>query len=642
MPEVRRTTCNRDCPDACSILATVEDGRVTRLGGDPHHPVTQGSLCYRTSRFLETQYSPERLTQPLLRRNGVLTPVSFDEAIDYVAAGLQRIRQESGPAAIFHYRSGGSLGVLKMLSDYYFELFGPVTSKRGDICSGAGDAAQLLDFGEEDSHDLFDLVNAKQIILWGKNVVVSSPHTLPVLKRAQQNGAELTLLDPVHHKTANHVDHFHTLRPGGDFALAMAVAQVLFERGWTDPRAPEYCDHLEAFRALSTSRRLADWCAEADVPTGLAVDLAERLGPKQPCAILVGWGMGRRIHGAATVRALDALAAISGNLGVPGGGVSFYYKRRGAYDTRFIQCEAAAPRTVCEPLFGEELLSMKYPEIRAVWITAGNPVAMLPDSGKVAAALASRELVVVVDAFLTDTAALATVVFPTTTLLEADDLLGAYGHHYLGAATPVVPPPPGVRSDLEIIQALAARTGHAEALAGTARAWKERIVAPRLGPHGVDLAALEAGYVRNPLPAQVLFADRKFKTKSGKVNLLTQAPEAPPPAPSDRPLFLMSLSTEKSQSAQWAKPPVGLPLATIHPEAAPGIGDGAEARLVSSIGALKVQVRHDERQRRDVVLLPKGGHFRSGRSANALIQARTTDLGEGGALYDERVRLEPW
>jgi anaerobic selenocysteine-containing dehydrogenase len=386
MLEVRRTTCNRDCPDACSILATVEDGRVTRLGGDPQHPVTQGSLCYRTSRFLETQYSPERLTQPLLRRHGVLVPVSFEEAIDFVAKELLRIRQESGPAAIFHYRSGGSLGVLKMLSDYYFELFGPVTSKRGDICSGAGDAAQLLDFGEEDSHDLFDLLNAKQIILWGKNVVVSSPHTLPVLKQAQQKGAEVTLLDPVHHKTAHHVDHFHSLRPGGDFALAMAVAQVLFERGWTDPRAFEYCDHLDEFRALSASRPLSSWCAEADVEEGLAIDLAERLGPKGPCAILVGWGMGRRIFGAATVRALDALAAISGNLGVPGGGVSFYYKRRGAYDTRFIKGEAAAPRTVCEPLFGEELLTMKDPEIRAVWITAGNPVAMLPDSAKVAAA----------------------------------------------------------------------------------------------------------------------------------------------------------------------------------------------------------------------------------------------------------------
>src|SRR5947209_8481393 len=118
MGEVRKTVCNRDCPDACAIVAHVEDGRVVRLAGDPSHPVTD---------------------------------------------------------------------------------------KRGDICSGAGDAAQLLDFGEEDSHDIFDLLNSKNILLWGKNVVVSSPHTVPVLK---ESPARKMLIDPVWHKTAHLCDAF--------------------------------------------------------------------------------------------------------------------------------------------------------------------------------------------------------------------------------------------------------------------------------------------------------------------------------------------------------------------------------------------------------------------------------------------------
>src|SRR5947209_7600571 len=163
MIEVRKTICNRDCPDACSIVAHVEDGRVTKMGGDPDHPVTQGFLCFRTNRFLERQYSPERLTRPLLRSSrGQLEPVSWDSALDFAAEGLLRIRKESGPAAIFHYRSGGQLGALMHLTDYFFEKLGPVTIKRGDICSGAGDAAQMADFGEEDSHDLFDLLNSRQ------------------------------------------------------------------------------------------------------------------------------------------------------------------------------------------------------------------------------------------------------------------------------------------------------------------------------------------------------------------------------------------------------------------------------------------------------------------------------------------------
>src|SRR4029079_13322075 len=129
-----------------------------------------------------------------------------------------------------------------------------------------------------------------------------------------------------------------------------------------------------------------------------AYDLARRLGPEKPTAILVAWGMGRRVNGAGIVRALDALCAISGNIGIPGGGVSFYFKRRGAFDTSFIRGKQAAPRTVCEPLFGPEVLRMNDPPVRAVWITAGNPVAMLPESLTTVRALESREFVVVVDA----------------------------------------------------------------------------------------------------------------------------------------------------------------------------------------------------------------------------------------------------
>ena len=140
-----RTTCNRDCPDACGILATVEDGRIVKIQGDPEHPVTRGFLCYRTSRFLERQYDPDRITTPLIRSRGALRPAAWPDALDLIAEKMLRIKSESGPAAILHYRSGGTLGILKHLNDRLFELFGPCAVKTGDICSGAGDAAQLTD-----------------------------------------------------------------------------------------------------------------------------------------------------------------------------------------------------------------------------------------------------------------------------------------------------------------------------------------------------------------------------------------------------------------------------------------------------------------------------------------------------------------
>jgi anaerobic selenocysteine-containing dehydrogenase len=637
---IRKTTCNRDCPDACSILATVEDGKVVRLAGDPDHPVTRGFLCWRTNHFLPVQYSPGRLTTPMLRgADGVHRPISWPEALDLAAERLKAIRRESGPAAIFHYRSGGSLGMLKMLSDWFFELFGPVTIKRGDICSGAGEAAQEADFGACDSHDLQDLLNARNILLWGKNVFVSSPHSIPVLNDAKARGARLALIDPVHHRTAELCERYWQPRPGGDFALAMATARLLFERGHVAPDAGARCDNLAAFRALAFARDVAAWCADADVPVTAAEDLAARLAAG-PTAILVGWGMGRRVNGAGIVRALDALAALSGNLGVRGGGVSYYFRRRGAFDTSFIRGAAAAPRTLVEPLFGREVLEAKDPPVRAVWITAGNPVTMLPDSETTAQALRTRDFVVVVDSFMTDTARLAHLVLPTTTLLEADDLLGSYGHHHLGVARPVVPPPDGVRSDLEIIQDLAARVGLADQLAGTAREWKARLISAKSAARGVTLDALEAGPVRNPLAGEVLFADGRVPTPTGRVNLMTQAPPELP-RPSEFPLALLSLSTDRAQSSQWSARLAGPAVCTVHPDvaAAAGLRDGAVGRLQSAVGEMSVRVRCDPAQRRDVALVPKGGHLADGRCANALLRARLTDLGEGGALYDEGVRL---
>lgn len=639
--QLRKTTCNRDCADACSIVATVQDGTITHLGGDKDHPVTQGFLCYRTSHFLARQYAPERLTTPWLRRskNEPLTAVSFDEAMDYAAEKLLAIRRQSGPAAIFHYRSGGSLGHLKYVTDYFWERFGPVTIKRGDICTGAGDAAQLEDFGLLDANDLEDLENARTILIWGRNVVTCSPHTIPVLKRAKAKGTKLILIDPIHHQTARLCDEHVQVRPGGDLALALAVGRRLFECGATHPAAADYCEGLDGFRALCMASSMATWLERADVSLAQVEGIVRGLTEDAPCTFLVGWGMARRKLGSTTLRAIDAVAAVSGNIGVSGAGVSYYYNRKSAVDTSFLG--ATPPRTICEPRFGHDILAQQEPPIRAVWITAGNPVCMLPDAHVNARALQQTEFVVVVDAFFTDTAACADLILPCCTLLEDDDVLGAYGHHYLGVSTPVVAPPGEVKSDLQIIQALAARTGLAEPMAGSAAEWKHRLMAPKLAPHGVDLASVAAKPTRSPLSPRIAHAGRRFQTPSGRARLLGSIPpgQEPSPARESFPLTLLSCATPDSQSSQWVKPADGPLPCTVHPDAAAGFTDGEVAWLESALSAIPVCVRIDAAQRRDVAIVPKGGHLRGQRSANQLIGARLTDQGEGAALYDEGVRL---
>lgn len=630
------------------MLATVEGGRVVRLEGDPDHPVTRGFLCYRTNRFLERQYDPDRLTTPLLResKGGALRPATWEEALDRIAGTMLRIRGESGPAAILNYRSGGSLGLMKHVTDAFFERFGPVTIKSGDICSGAGDQAQLDDFGEEDSHDLADLLESRTIVMWGKNPYVSNVHLLPVLKEAQAAGARVVSIDPVHHRGAELADLALQPRPGGDVALGLGLLRLLWERGAVDPRAGEYCDGLDALKADAFARTAAERAAEAGIDVAGLERLAE-LYAGGPSSILVGWGMQRRAHGSATVRLLDAIGAVTGNLGVPGGGVSFYFKRRGAFDLSFSRGLDVAPRAIPEPLLGPGILAARDPEIRMVWVTCGNPVAMLPESETVARALRTRELTVVVDAFLTDTAAEADVVLPTTTMLEDDDLVGAYGHHWLGNVRPVVPPPAGVRTDYEILRALAPRVGLNGEFAADARDWKRRLLS-RVADRGASLEELERGAVRNPEAPRVLFADRKFPTATGRVQLVggldaSGAARATPTAPG-YPLLLTAVATRKAQASQMrAAEQEGPADCTVHPDAAraAGVAAGDLARLESELGGLDVRVRVDPRQRPDVALMDKGGWYRRGRCANALVRAKATDAGGGACYYDTPVRLRP-
>jgi len=638
--EQKRTACNRDCPDACGIVATMEEGRVVRLQGDPRHPVTKGFLCHRTSRFLERQYDPERLTTPLIRQGSDFEPISWDEALGLIADKMVRIKDESGGAAILHYRCGGSLGIMKHVTDYFFERFGPVTIKSGDICCGAGEAAQFKDFGDQDSSDLFDVLNSKTIVLWGKNPYVSQVHLLPILKEAKRNGTRLVLVDPVYHRTAGLCDLYLQPRPGGDIALALAIAQVFFERGWHDPLAASYCDHFEDYRSLAFSRSLPQWAGLAGVDVE-EIELFAEAYADHPSAILAGWGMQRRKKGAATIRAIDALGAISGNLGISGGGVSFYFKRRGAFDTSFAGGEAVAPRTILEPLLGPGIIEAANPPIRMVWVTAANPVAMLPESQTVKRALKSRELTVVVDSFLTDTARCAHIVLPTTTMLEEDDLLGSFGHHWLAEVRPVVSPPSGVKSDYEISQELARRVGLDSEFSNDIETWKRRLLG-KVADRGASLDDLRRDPVRNPLAKQIIFENRRFPTPTGRVNLIRQVDPQPPQTSSDRPLLLMALSTQKSQSSQWVHGAIDGPAtATVHPDSAPGFDDGDLARVQSEIGQLEVKLQVDSHQRRDVLLMPKGGHLGDGRCANALVTAAQTDAGGGAVYYDTPVRLEP-
>ncbi|MFH0945193.1 MAG: molybdopterin-dependent oxidoreductase [Planctomycetota bacterium] len=638
-----RTTCTRDCPDACGLIATVEDGQVVRLEGDPDHPITQGFLCYRTgSRYLKRHAAAERLTRPLLRTGRGFQPIPWDEALDRTARTLEKIRRESGPAALLHVQGGGSLGLLKRLNALLFRALG-ATETRGSLCDGAGYRACELDFGVPQSNAWSETLKARGILVWGRDVASSSPHSVPFLKQARREGAEVILVDPRPHPGRRLADRFLQPRQGGDAALALGTARVVLDEGLEDPDVSAYAENLPAFIDLVRSRSPASWAEEADLPVESMLDLARFLKERAPVTGLIGWGLQRRQNGATQLRAVHALFALTGNLGRSGAGPSYINPRSAPFDlSRVKQLEGNVLRTLLLPLLGEEIANARDPEIRAVVIDNANPVVSNPDSESTRKALESREFVVVIDAFMTDTARAADLVLPCTLMLEEDDLVGSYGHHYVSASRAVVKRLEGTRTDLEIYQQLSERLGLGGLLAGSAKEWIDRL-STSLKSGGLtpdrlrDSAETPAGQPR------IAYAGRRFPTASGKMRFLEEHRSGSGPDP-DYPLQLMAGSTHRWQTSQLteAEEAAEGPLtATLHPESGGGIEDGGLARLTSRIGSLTVRLRHDPDYRRDTVFVPRARSHALGHCVNSLIRARLTDIGEGCAFLDEHVRVEP-
>lgn len=650
MMERIRTTCTLDCPDTCSIIAEVEDGRPVRLRGDREHPVTAGFLCAKVaSGYLDRYNSPDRLLRPLRRvgprGDGRWEAMGWEAALDLVAAQIRRTVERYGSLAVLDYARAGSHSVLKLLNRRFFNLLGGATTTCGSLCIGAVQAAQTADFGARQPHDWQDLEHSRAVLIWGRDPAKSHIHLLPFLKRARGKGAVLVLIEPFQTQTATHVDHHVRLRPGGDGYLAIGIAKCLFARGLVDRDAlAARATNVEAYRALLDSYSLEEASRLSGVPAAEIDRVAETYGARRPAAILLGYGVNNYRRGAQAYRLIDALAAITGNVGRPGGGVSH---GRGLYDVKqFLEPDieghrfARASRALPQPTIGQAILEARDPPIKCIVVTGSNPVAQSPNAPRVTQAFASADFVVVVDQFMTDTARIADVVLPTTTFLEEEDIIGSGGHRYLGIVQPVAPRRGEARTDLEIFQGLAQRLGFARDLAGTPAQWIDRLLAPLAG-RGITREALRAGAREVPLPP-VPFADGRFATPSGRIELLAAFPPQEEPAADG--LRLLTTHTKRWLNSQaMPEDQDGMPRVAVHPEelAALGQRDGAEVLVRSSVGALRARVRADARVPRGCAVIPQGGWIARGHGTNLLTEDVMTDGAIMAAYYETRVRLDP-
>jgi anaerobic selenocysteine-containing dehydrogenase len=657
-----RTTCPRDCYDACGALVRVKDGRVVHVRGDPDHPVSRGKLCRKcTLAYNGVFLDPAaRLTEPLVRRGpkgaGQFDAVSWEEALELVAARLGAIAAEDGARIIYsHYT--GSFALLS----YFFPMrlmrrLRATEVAPDTICNDAGHTALSYVYGT--SLDGFDPRTAAQsrcILVWGANPSASAPHQhedwLPSAPGA------VVVVDPVRTPTAEQADLHLQPFPGSDAALAFGLLHVLQRDGLVDH------DFL-ARHAIGAAELLARaepcdpaWtAAQTGVPAD-AVERAAHLYGAGPSLLWIGQGLQRQPSGGNVVRSVATLPAVTGNLGRVGAGFLYLngFGNRGI-DEDYLSGTAAYPE-VPEPISHMHLATkLEDPErARAFVCWNVNPMASCPEQGRLRRALEREDLfTVVTDLFATDTADLADVVLPAASWLECDDIVVPYFHRALAAQVKATEPLGRALPNSEIFRRLAAALEFPEPALLEA---DDEIIARVLEGTGTGLdfeQLASSGTVWTPAdtPA-VQFADGDYPTPSGRIELVSEAAAAdgherlPRPAADERPaagrLRLLSpaspwaLNTSFSNDERVARRSGALTLSLTAADAAElALTEGALARVTSAAGSLVVPVAITDALPVGVGLIPKGGwpKLRADRSnVNALTVARPSDMGASTTVH---------
>src|SRR5690349_17710232 len=327
MPDVRHSVCALDCPDCCSLLINVENGRGSKLRGDPAHPVTRGFLCGKVAQYLEREYSPGRLLYPQRRvgakGEGRFERISWDTALDTIASRLKGIAGEFGPESILPYSYAGTMGLLNFggMDRRFFHRLGASRLDR-TICSTAGMAGMTQAIGIRYGTEPEQFRHAKLILAWGANILGTNVHLWPFIVEARRNGAKLYTIDPRRNRTGAAADKHFFINPGSDTALALAMMHViigenLYDAGYVERHTSGFDGLRDQVRAW-TPQRAAELTG---IDSAEIVQLAREYATTRPAVIRLNYGVQRSERGAAAIRTVALLPALVGSWKDVGGGL---------------------------------------------------------------------------------------------------------------------------------------------------------------------------------------------------------------------------------------------------------------------------------------------------------------------------------
>lgn len=680
MATVNRVTYCRICEPLCGLVVTVEDGEVTQIRPDRDHPLSKGFACPKGIAMAAVQNDPDRVVHPLRRRpdGSGFERVGWDEALDDIGRRLQRVIDTHGPQSVGWYF--GNPSAFSYSHPIWVKGFMDALGSRHLYSAGSQDVnnrfvASALLYGTPVVVPIPDLAHTELLLIVGANPLVShgSVLTAPRIKDELHGivgrGGRIVVVDPRRSETAAAFEHV-SIRPDQDAWLLMSLLNVIFDEGLQDDDAiARQARGAESLRGLVEDHPPE----ETERHTGIAAEhvrtLARDLARADGAAVYGRTGSCLGRHGTLVAFLLDALNLVTGNLDRRGGAIFgtgpielerfLHVLGADSYDRHRSRIGGLPEVLGSLPasLMAKEMATPGPGQMRAFFVSSGNPVLSVPNGAELEAAMEGLDLVVAIDLYVNDTARHADYVLPATTFLEREDFPSAFlTFHttpFVQWTDAVVEPRGEARQEWEIIEQIARRIGVTPSSARPAR-WlgKLGVSAPpsrlidlllrtgrkgdlfglrrgglsvkklRANPHGIVLGDEQpVGVLRR----KVFHRDKRVHLDAVEIGREVAALVGANGASAEFPLRLIGLRELRSHNS-WMHNVEKLMAADrshtarIHPDDADahGIVDEAPCRVISPHGEIELPARVTDEVARGTVAIPHGwGHRGEWRRANA-------------------------
>ncbi|WP_280771631.1 molybdopterin-dependent oxidoreductase [Salipaludibacillus daqingensis] len=681
--KVFQNACPRNCYDTCSMLTTVEDGVIQFVEGNPQNTYTNGTICVKGNVYPRTVYSPDRIKYPMRQKgrgSGNWERISWDEAYTEIAENILKIKKEYGstlPICLNKY--SGNFEIMHYGIEGTMSSIGYTTRATGTPCWPAGIDAQTFDFGTILNSDPEKMQKSKYIILWGVNPAWTAVHSMNFIEAAKANGAKVVVIDPILTNTAGKAHDFIQIKSSTDGALALGMAKYildngLFDQQWLEKNSKGY---REFFGYLDNNITL-EWAAEK---TGVSVDVIENLAREyattKPANIWIGYGMQRHTNGGQNVRAIDALAAITGNVGLEGGGANYAQLDSWGFNYHAMihpppeGSEGEANRPVNMNNFAADVLAAEDPPIKMMWIAGRNPVQQDPETTLIKKAFHAMDFVVTADLFMNKTVELSDIVLPVTTPFETPGVNVSYWHYWMTLNEQAIKPLHESKSDVEIAMGLSEKMNELEPgsctypTSGDLNEWvgKEfnETILEQFGMNTWE--EIKDGPVKMK-NMEVAWKDGKFRTPSEKYEFYSEEAEQfghhPLPvyveemkSTEDHPYRCITPHWKLSihsqfQDLDWMEAINDKPYVEIHPELAARHHIKADdlVKVYNEIGYVTVPAKLTRTVQVEEVVIYETWYKNLNYNVNYTVKAIPADMGEkatgmpGIAFHDNFVNLE--